>query len=113
MGVQSFTKASAAGYAGKITGMMLGKVVNSFDHAMNALAEPEKFMEHALQAVKAPFVKLESKKTMAFASPETEFNGSLTHAFASGTKRGFTAARTKAPERKKKAVGASLKPSPA
>ena len=91
------TGKSANKKAGEFAGRLLGKIANGLDalDAMLAVAEgnTNKFMELAKEATHVLVQKLDAIGTMAFASPDNEFNGSLTQSFS----RAYSNQRQKAP----------------
>lgn len=117
MALKHFAKATGAKAleaTGAVTGFLLGKAVNGIEavSAMECLADakPESFMAKAVEAAKVTVQKLDAKLTMPFASPEADFNGSLTSAFSTGQKKGYTAARKPASAPKRAGPSTKLAP---
>lgn len=77
LGFNTGSGANAMERAGKVTGMMLGKLVQAIEPAMKALSEPKKFMENATMAVQASVQKLASKATKPFVNNDGHFNASI------------------------------------
>jgi hypothetical protein len=90
-----FTKAGVAGFAGKVTGMMMGKAVNNIDAAMEAIANPQNFMSKALEAVKAKIEKVAGLNQIPYANHEVDFGGPISakHAFANNMRAAYKKAR--------------------
>lgn len=84
-----FVKAGIAGFAGQVTGTLMGKAVNNIEAAMEAIADPGNFMSKALEAVQAKIEKVAGLDKMPFAFNNEQFGGSLSakHAFENGMKK--------------------------
>lgn len=104
-----FTKAGVAGFAGKVTGVVMGQAVNSIGHAMQAFADHKNFAKHAVEALKMPVKVFKSLKTMAFANNDPGFNPSISakNAFKNGVK---SAPQNKAEARPKAKPTLKLQP---
>lgn len=116
MALKEFDKASGSSAAkapGHVRGKLLGVVVNTIDKAIDAFGDlaqgkPDSFMAKAVEAAKITVQRLDAKLTIPFASPETDFSGSLKSAFSSGVRKGYTAQRKAVPV--PKASGPKLAP---